>query len=142
MGTRKLPCLSTRLIYPFCLVHRVATYQTCGLNVQECWQFFVRKLFCHNEENFVYLVLCIHEVPPDHYHLLNPCRLNSQIHYFEQEVGHYWEDFEDWQFWLLLWHTRYQSKGYPHFFAAFGHRTFPKLHLQKLLVNVTKFHFC
>ena len=98
---------------------------------------FCIKVFCHNEENFVCLVLCTQEVSPDYYHLLNPCRLNSQIHYFQQEVDQFWEDFENWQFWLLR-HPLNQSKSYPHFFAAFGQRTFPKLHQQKLLVNVTK----
>ena len=48
------------------LMHRVKACHICGLNVQQCWQFFVWKHFCNDEKNFVYLTLCNHEVNPGH----------------------------------------------------------------------------
>ena len=84
------------MIYPLCLMHRVKTYHTCELNVEQCWQFFVWKYFLHNEEKCVYLVLCIHQISLDFY--------------FHQQIGQIF-----WRLTVLAAAvtSRYQSKNYP-----------------------------
>ena len=31
---------------------------------------------------------------------------------FKQKIGHFWDDYENWQFSLLLWHPLYKCKSY------------------------------
>ena len=134
---------NTWLIYPLSLQKCVATYHTCELSIHQHRQCCVSKYFHHSQEDFAYLVLCVQDLSPNLQYPLNRCRLNSQIHCFQQHVGHFWKKYEDWQNWLLLWHPQYQCKSYQQFSAMSAWRTL-KIHLQKLLelnfVSVCKWY--
>ena len=87
--------LNIRLIYPHCVLHCATCNHTCELSVPQHRNFCISKYFHHNQEDFVYLVLCFHGAPLDHHNCLNPCKLNNHIHYFQHEVGNFWEEYQD-----------------------------------------------
>ena len=59
---------------------------------------------------------------------------------FKQKIGHFWDDYENWQFSLLLWHPLYKCKSYSASFPRLVEDFLRNLSPCCILVSMSMFY--